>query len=209
VQTRPPSFSALIRCAGKEEALFEKQDLQLVGAHNLENALAAAAAAYLFGVSAKTIRAGVSAYAGIKHRLKLLYNIGGISYFDDTQSTTPESTLAGIQAFSGGIVLLLGGDDKGMDYGPLGAAINQKVKAVILFPGTAEASLEGMLDKSKVALDKADSMSQALLILKRYALQGTLQKGDTVLISPAAAHFYSKFVESTGKDLKEWIREMK
>lgn len=190
----------------KEVRLFEKNDLQIFGEHNLQNSLAAASAAYLFGVDPETVCAGLSSYAGIKHRLKLIYNIDWISYIDDTQSTTPESTIAGIRAFSQEIVLLSGGDDKGMDYAALGKEINEKVKAVVLFPGTASGLMEEAIDKKQVLFDKAEDMRSAVKILRKYIEEGILRKESVVLISPASAHFYSKFVESSGRDLKEWIK---
>ncbi len=200
---------AVIRDGFGETALFCKQDLKIPGEHNLENALAAAAAAYLFGVRPGIIRAGIAAYTGIKHRLKLIYAIDGISYFDDTQSTTPESTIAGINAFSEKPVVLLGGDDKGMSYDKLGAVINEKAKAVIIFPGTASGLIEREIDKERVFVDKADGMESAIMILEKYIAGEVLRGGSFVLISPAAAHFYSKFVENSGRDLKGWIRRMK
>lgn len=201
--------TAVIYNDGKEEALFEKKDMQIFGDHNVQNALAAASVAWLFGVKAETIKEGIASYSGIKHRLKLIYNVDGIRYFDDTQATTPEATIAGINAFSEHMVLLLGGDNKGMDYGKLGELINTKVKAVILFPGTASELIEKAIDKDKVIFDKAGKFDEALEILRKYISNGTLQKGDVVLISPASAHFYSKFVENSEKDLKEWIKGMK
>ncbi|MFA6897180.1 MAG: UDP-N-acetylmuramoyl-L-alanine--D-glutamate ligase [Patescibacteria group bacterium] len=200
---------AIVRINGREDVLFHRQDLKIFGEHNLQNALAAAAAAYLFGVRAETIEAGISAYSGIKHRLKLIYVIDNISYFDDTQSTTPESTIAAINSFAESPILLLGGDDKGIDYKSLGEAINEKVKAVIVFPGTASELIEKEIDTEKVIVDKAKDMHSAIAILKKYIAGSVLLSGSFVLFSPAAAHFYSKFVEESGKDLKEWIKEMK
>lgn len=199
---------AMIKRGEQEEMLFRKQDLQIVGEHNLQNALAAAAAAYLFGVKIRTIQAGIVSYAGIKHRLKLLYNIKGISYFDDTQSTTPESTIAGINAFANDMFLLTGGDDKGMDYEKLGEVINEKVRGVVLFPGTASEQIEKHIKTERIFFDKVENLSQAISVLKEYIRKGVIKNNDIVLISPASAHFYSKFVESTGKDLKAWIKEI-
>lgn len=201
--------AAVIRRDGKEEMLFEKKDMQIFGDHNVQNALSAASAAWLSGVKPEMIKEGIASYSGIRHRLKLIYNIDGIRYFDDTQATTPEATIAGINAFSENIVLLLGGDDKGMDYGTLGELINTKVKAAILFPGTASELIEKAVDKNKVAFDKAEKFDEAFVVLRKYIENGTLQKGDIVLISPASAHFYSKYVENSGKDLKEWVKGMK
>ncbi len=200
---------AILCRAGREEVLFERSSLQLPGQHNLLNALAAAAAARLFGVEIATVRAGIAAYAGIKHRLKLIYNIGGVSYYDDVQATTPEATIAGIRAFEGDLVLVAGGDNKGMDYAALDELINRRVRAVVLLPGDASGLIEAGIDKTRVVFDKAENLTEAMAVLRRYKADGILASPATVLISPASAHFYSKFVESSGKDLKEWIKELR
>lgn len=188
--------------------LFKKSDLQIFGEHNLQNAMAAAIAAYLFGVSSDIISKGISLYSGIKHRLKLIYNINGVKYIDDTQATTPEATIAGLNAFSENIILLAGGDDKGMDYIELGKLINQKVRALIIFPGSASSLISEHIDKEKVFVNEVQDMRSAIDVLKRYLQEDILDSNSVVLISPASAHFYSKFVEGSGRDLREWFKGM-
>jgi UDP-N-acetylmuramoylalanine--D-glutamate ligase len=199
---------AIMKKDGQEKILFLQSALQIFGEHNLQNALAAASAACLFGVDEETVGEGIASYAGIKHRLKLIYNINGVRYFDDTQATTPEATIAGLNSFENKIILLSGGDDKGMNYQDLGKAINEKAGAVILFPGSASSQIEAGIDKNKVRFDTADSFQYAIDILRRYIQERFINEGDVVLISPASAHFYSKFVESSGKDLRFWIKEI-
>ncbi len=188
-------------------------DIKIPGRHNLENVLAAVSAAYLYGISPEIIKEGVLKYAGIKHRLKLLYDINGVKYYDDTQATTPEAAIAGIDSFEGDIILLAGGDNKGMKYEEMAEKINDKVKFLILFPGDASDEIEKFIDKNKIDFVKVENFSKATEILKKY-LKNKKTPGArledagcpcVVLISPGAAHFYSKFVESSGKDLKEWI----
>ncbi len=195
-----------------EILILKKDDIKIPGRHNLENVLAAASAGYLYGISLEIIREGVSKYTGIKHRLKLLYDINGIKYYDDTQATTPEAAIAGINSFEGDIILLAGGDNKGMKYKEMAEKINEKVKLLILFPGDASDEIEKFIDKNKIDFIKVGNFSQATEILKKY-LKNKKTPGVrsdagclyVVLISPGAAHFYSKFVENSGKDLKEWI----
>jgi len=81
-------------------------DIKIPGKHNLENVLAAVSVAYLYGIEPETIKKGILKYTGTKHRLKLLYNIDGIKYYDDTQATTPEATVAGIESFDEDLILL-------------------------------------------------------------------------------------------------------
>lgn len=197
----------IIKYNKKEIIVCDIKDIKIPGKHNLENVLAAVSAAYLYGINSEIIKKGVTEYAGIKHRLKFIYNINGIRYYDDTQATTPEATIAGLESFDNEIILLAGGDNKGMDYKNLVEKINSKIKLLILFPGDASDEIEKLIDKNKVNFTKINNFSEAINILKEYYKKtATLNANITVLISPGAAHFYSKFVESSGKDLKEWVR---
>jgi len=190
-------------------------DIKIPGRHNLENVLAAVSAAYLYGISPEIIREGVSKYAGIKHRLKLLYDINGVKYYDDTQATTPEAAIAGIDSFEGDIILLAGGDNKGMKYEKMAEKINDKIKLLILFPGDASDEIEKFINKKKVDFVKVKNFRQAIEILKKYlknkktpSIQSDARCPNVVLISPGAAHFYSKFVESANGTLRDWIKEL-
>jgi hypothetical protein len=89
-----------------------------------------------------------------------------------------------------------------------GPAHNAKAKAVILFPGNASGLLAEKIDKNEVIFDEVKDFAGAIKVLKGYGEDGVLLPGTTVLISPAAAHFYSRYVEGSGKDLKEWIKEL-
>jgi UDP-N-acetylmuramoylalanine--D-glutamate ligase len=191
---------------GKEKVLFQISVIKIPGMHNLENVLAAVSAAYLCGVSPEDIKRGISNYTGTRHRLKLLCCIDGVKYYDDTQATTPEATIAGLESFGGNIILLAGGDDKGMDYKKLVRAIEDKVRLLILFPGDASDVIEKLVDKNKVDFMRVENFLQAIDFLKKYYKKTVSQKDSVVLISPAAAHFYSRYVENSGKTLKEWIR---
>jgi len=196
----------MIRRFGREIFLLNLSDIKIPGAHNIENVLAAASAAYLYGIDPEVIREGVSGYLGIKHRLKLIYNIKGVGYYDDTQATTPEATLSGLDSFDGDIILFAGGDDKGMEYKELAKKINEKVKLLVLFPGDASDKIEVMLNKSKIEFAKVEGMGGAIDQLKKYYQKTAIKDGSVVLISPASAHFYSKFIENSGKDMKGWIK---
>ena len=182
-------------------------DLKILGKHNLENVLAAVSVAYLYGVDLESIRKGVVEYTGTKHRLKLLYNIAGVKYYDDTQATTPEATIAGIESFDDDIILLAGGDNKKMDYKNLAEKINSKVKLLILFPGDASDKIEKLVDQNKINFIKVNNFAEAIAVLKSYYKKtALLNNKTTVLISPGAAHFYSRFVEESNKSLREWVR---
>ena len=173
----------------------------------------AVSVAFLYGIDLKIIKEGITSYVGTKHRLKLLYNVGGVKYYDDTQATTPEATMKGLDSFSEEIILIAGGDNKGMDYRRLAEKINSKTKLLLLFPGGASDEIEKFIDKNKIDFVKVNSFSEAANFLKKYLknkktlnIQSNAKRLYVVLISPAAAHFYSKYVENSGRSLKEWIK---
>jgi len=200
----------IVKFNKKEFIVCDVDDVKVPGRHNLENVLASISATYLYGVDLKSIKKGIINYTGIKHRLKFLYNINGIKYYDDTQATTPEAVIAGIEAFDNEIILLAGGDNKGMDYKNLAKKINSKIKLLVLFPGDASDEIEKFINKNKIDFVRVNNFSEAINILKKYYKKTVASKNNTtVLISPGAAHFYSKFVESSEKDLREWVKLIK
>jgi UDP-N-acetylmuramoylalanine--D-glutamate ligase len=138
--------------------------------------------------------------------LKLIYNINGIRYYDDTQATTPEATISGLSAFDNDIILLAGGDDKGMSYEKLAEKIRDKVRFLVLFPGDASDKIENLINERGVDFEKAEDLKESMEILRKYYKKNAISDGTVILISPGAAHFYSKYVEKSGKNLKEWIR---
>lgn len=191
---------------GRETVLLDLSDIKIPGNHNIENAMAAASAAYLYGINPETIKKGISRYSGLKHRLKLIYNIKGVRFYDDTQATTPEATISGLDSFDDDIILLAGGDDKGMKYNALVEKISKTVKFLILFPGNASDKIGSLLDKDQIEFAKVKDMGGAIDQLRKYYKKTAPKHSGVVLISPASAHFYSKFIENSGKDLKEWIK---
>lgn len=198
----------LIRRKGKEERLFSISDIKLPGKHNIENVLAAASSAFLSGIDAETIKEGVSKYSGIKHRLKLIYNIDGTRYYDDTQATTPEAAISALEAFDDDIILMAGGDDKGMSYEKMVEKIKDKVRFLILFPGDASDRIESLINGSAIDFKKVEDFKNSMEVLGEYYKKNAVPGGTVVLVSPGAAHFYSRFIENSGKDLKEWIKSL-
>lgn len=172
---------------GTSEVLFETKDLKLIGGHNLENALAAAAAAKLLGVEAEAIKIGIKTFQGVKGRLEFIREVAGVRYYNDMSSTTPASTVAALEALSGHIILIAGGDEKGGDYAELARAIKEKGKRVVLLPGTAT-------DRLKVYLTDFGYLEASDLSAAVKHILDIASPGDTVLLSPAGAHFASRYV---------------
>jgi UDP-N-acetylmuramoylalanine--D-glutamate ligase len=156
--------------------------LPIRGSHNLENALAAVAAAALAGVSPSVIGPALQTFTAVEHRLEYVRTLDGVDYYNDSKATNVDATLKAIEAFDGGLWVILGGSDKGADYYDLREPLKQRARAAILVGAAAEkmaAQLDGW-----VAIHHAGTIEQAI----EYA-RGKARSGDTVLLAPACASF--------------------
>lgn len=170
---------------GKSEVrLFQVTDLGLLGEHNLANSLAAATAAYLFGVSPQAIRLAVRHFVGLHDRLEFVRTLRGVRYVNDTTATAPVATQAALRALKGErVVLIAGGQDKCLSYRELALAIRRYALAVILLPGTATVKLQRALKgypKQLLAFNLTEAVRLASLVAPPRGI---------VLLSPAAASF--------------------
>ncbi|WP_165774518.1 UDP-N-acetylmuramoyl-L-alanine--D-glutamate ligase [Candidatus Viridilinea mediisalina] len=172
------------------EPLFSVGDLRIPGAHNLANAMFAAALARAFGALPADIRVALRTFTGVEHRLELVREFDGVSYVNDTTATNPAAALAALETLHTPIVLIAGGADKELEFGPLGAAIARRVKALVLLEGSATSRMVAAVQASA---DRADcpllsgphtNFAEALA-----AARGLAEEGDTVLLSPGCASF--------------------
>jgi UDP-N-acetylmuramoylalanine--D-glutamate ligase len=170
------------REAGVQIAMFSRGDIPLRGEHNVENVLAAAAAARLVGISPEAIAAGVRSFRGVEHRLERVADMGGVQFFNDSKATNVDATLKALQAFSGGLFVILGGKDKGASYEPLVETLRERAKLVLLIGAAAEkiASEIG----AAVPIEHAGTLERAVALAWERA-----RAGDTVLLAPACASF--------------------
>ena len=171
--------------------LFEVADLQRPGAHNLSNAMVAAALARSFGVEPAAIRAAVRSFAGVEHRLELVRELDGVRYINDTAATAPEATIAALRSFAAPIVLIAGGADKALPFDELALLVVERVKALVLLAGTATPRLQAALRNASVASGRPltvvgpfDDFARAIAAARALAAAG-----DVVLLSPGCASF--------------------
>jgi len=114
------------------------KDIPLAGEHNVENALAAVAAARLAGAQPEAIARGIRSFAGVEHRLEFVAEIGGVRYYNDSKATNVDATLKALDAFPGRILIVLGGKDKGSDYTVLQKPLREKAILALLIGAAAE-----------------------------------------------------------------------
>ena len=171
-----------------EKAILAVDKIALRGEHNLSNVLAAVSVARMREIKAENIKKVLKRFKGIPFRQEFIKEINGIKYFNDTAATMPEAVIEAINFFSkefrsSNLILIAGGQNKGLDYKKLTEEINGKIKNLVLLPGTASDEIKKHL-KAKVNLIEVFSMRGAA---KRAAL--IARKGDIVLLSPGAASF--------------------
>jgi UDP-N-acetylmuramoylalanine--D-glutamate ligase len=192
----------VFRDEGTESVLLERKTIGLRGSHNIENVLAAAAAARLAGVEPAAIAEGVRTFAGVEHRIEYVATISGVEYFNDSKATNVDATLKALDAFSGNVLVILGGKDKGSDYGLLRPALRSHARLALLI-GSATDKIEADL-AGAVPLERAETMARAVEIAARRA-----RPGDTVLLAPACASFDQfENYEHRGRVFKQLVREL-
>lgn len=192
----------VFRSDGREAAVMAKADVPLAGSHNLENTLAAVAAARLAGAEPQAIAEGVRSFAGVEHRLEFVANINGVRYYNDSKATNVDASLKALDAFPGRILVILGGKDKGSDYTPLQAPLRTKALLALLIGAAAE-KIEGQIAGS-VAIERAETLPRAVEMAADAA-----KAGDVVLLAPACASFDQfQNYEHRGRVFKELVHSM-
>jgi UDP-N-acetylmuramoylalanine--D-glutamate ligase len=190
------------RREGEETPLATLREVPLRGEHNVENVLAAAAAAWLAGAPAGAIAAGIRSFPGVEHRLEYVAEVRGVEFYNDSKATNVDAVLKALDAFPGGLWVILGGKDKGGDYAPLRASLARRARGVFLIGAAAEkmaAQLEGA-----APLERAGTLDRA--VRRAFAAAAA---GETVLLAPACASFdqFENF-EHRGRVFKQLVREL-
>lgn len=164
---------------GKE--LMERSKIMLGGQHNLENILAAAAAALLWGGTEETIIRVLSSFTGVKHRSQFVVNWKGRKFYNDSKATNALATKSALEAFPGNIVLLAGGLERNHSLEELRPYMN-RVKALVTFGETSDRFGDFAAD---CGIRKVEKVSDMLTAVEKAVSHSS--EGDTILLSPACA----------------------
>jgi UDP-N-acetylmuramoylalanine--D-glutamate ligase len=189
---------------GKEKILSEKE-LFSDGLHNVQNALAVIIAAKIMGVKTEDIHAALMEFKGIKHRIEQVAEVDGVCYVDDSKGTNVDATLKAIESMKKETVLLLGGKNKGYDYGKLFAALPQsKVVHAVLYGENRYALLKSAREQAFHQVTVCEGFDFAVRVATIKA-----ERGQTVLLSPASASFdeFSSY-EERGDRFVEIVRSL-
>lgn len=180
------------------------QDLKIIGDHNLENALAAAAVSFFSGVGPDVIGRVLSAFRGVEHRLEYCGTVDGVKYYNDSKGTNIDAAVTAVRAVKEPIVLIAGGDAKGQVFDELIQSFEGHVKKMILLgrdaPMIEEAAKRAGFTDYVYCRDMDDCVRTAAEIA---------EKGDAVLLSPACASWdmYASF-EQRGEHFKNCVNRL-
>lgn len=197
----------IVFCDGDSvQKIMPVSDIPLKGAHNLENILAAVSVGMLLGCDPAKIRQAVRTFKAVEHRLEFVATVKGIEYYNDSKATNVDATIKALESFPGKIHLILGGKDKGSDYGLLNALLRERVKCVYTI-GSAASKIESQILPSQEGGPKlvhAETLENAV---REAALSAA--RGDVVLLAPACASFDQfENYEHRGRTFKEAVLSM-
>jgi UDP-N-acetylmuramoylalanine--D-glutamate ligase len=186
-----------------DEPLLRVDELRLLGSHNVENAMAAAAAALASGLPRDAVAEGLRSFEGVRHRLERIRERAGVLYVNDSKATNVASALAGIRAFKGGVRLIAGGRPKQESFAPLAEALRERGVAVYAI-GEAAGRLEEELAAAGISIAVAGTLDRAVELAAAEA-----QPGEVVLLSPACASFDAfKDFEARGERFRELVEAL-
>ncbi len=188
----------------KEEKFdMELELLALEGMHNVYNSLASGIVAKLMDITDEQLRASLSDFKGVPHRLEKVATVRGVQYINDSKATNVNSCWYALQSMRSKTVLILGGTDKGNDYTEIEELVRTKVRALI-FLGKDNSRLRAFFDGKMDVTIETSSMKEAVDAAYELA-----QKGDAVLLSPCCASFdLFKNYEDRGDQFKECVRRL-
>lgn len=189
----------------KTEVLISVDELNILGAHNYENVMAASAMAIRFGVALDDIRAVLKVFQAVEHRIEYVTEKRGIRFYNDSKGTNPDAAIKGIQAMNRPTFLIGGGYDKQSEYDEWIESFDGKVKKLVLIGQTKEKIAEAAMAHGFTDYVFADSLEEAITICYENA-----QEGDAVLLSPACASWgmFPNY-EVRGKIFKEFVLGLK
>lgn len=181
-----------------------RADLALSGMHNLFNSMAAGLSACLLEIKKEDIRKALSDFEGVEHRLEPVAVINGVRYINDSKATNVNSCWYALESMpASGVILILGGKDKGNDYSEILPIVRDKVKAIVAM-GIDNSKIIDFFN-GEVKVCDTHSLDEAVAECRKLAVEG-----DTVLLSPCCASFdLFKSYEDRGRRFKDAVKALR
>lgn len=196
----------VVRLHGVEHELVGTGELQILGRHNAQNALAASAAALGAGAPDEAVREGLRSFEPMEHRFEPAGTVGGVRFVNDSKATNPDAVVQALKAFRPGeAVVLLGGHDKGVKLDELAGAVRARCRVAVCFGEAGERIARALtVEPSELTVLRAAGLREAFATAVDAA-----RPGETVLLSPACSSFdeFSNMAER-GRCFKELVRAL-
>lgn len=186
--------------------IIHKTEVKLIGEHNLQNICAAVTAVSEAVGSLDKVRAVLSSFSGLEHRLELVRSLDDVKYYDDSFATTPDAAIVALRAFKEPKVVILGGSDKGLPFEPLAdEVVKSDVRHAIIIGATADKIGELLRERgfSQITLG-LEKMPDIVAAARKQA-----RRGDVVLLSTGCASFgLFKDYKDRGNQFKEVVNSL-
>jgi UDP-N-acetylmuramoylalanine--D-glutamate ligase len=183
--------------------IISRKDLHLRGAHNLENVMAAVAAAKAFGLSWTEIAEGLTQFKGVEHREEIVGTFDGVLYVNDSKGTNTDAATKALLAFEEPMVLIAGGKNKGLDFHDFMKVVQVKVKSLVLLGLAADEMEQAARDEGIQTIIRATTFEDGVEKAIAEAVPG-----DVVLLSPACTSWdMFKSYEERGELFKDLVRK--
>lgn len=184
----------------KGEKIIPLNAIKIVGKHNLQNVMIAVSAAKAIGISNDVILEAVSSFKGVEHRIEFVREIDGVKYYNDSKGTNTDATITALKAFDRGVILLVGGFEKGLPMDEMKKHLGC-VKKIIGFGACGARLVHDLVGEDGIVVTTLD---EAVAEANKIA-----ESGDTVLLSPTTSSFdqYTCF-EERGNHFKKIINAL-
>ena len=184
----------------KGEKIIPLNSIKIVGKHNLQNVMIAVSAAKAIGISNDIILDAVSSFKGVEHRIEFVREINGVKYYNDSKGTNTDATITALKAFDRGVILLVGGFEKGLPMDEMKKHLGC-VKKIIGFGACGARLVHDLVGEDGIVVTTLD---EAVAEANKIA-----ESGDTVLLSPTTSSFdqYTCF-EERGDHFKKIINAL-
>jgi UDP-N-acetylmuramoylalanine--D-glutamate ligase len=172
----------IARLGGEEEFICRQDEIGIPGAHNLENALAAIAAAKSLGVATTCLVNILKTFKGVAHRLEFVAEINGVRYINDSKGTNPDASIKALESYPEKIVLIAGGKNKGSDFGSFAEKVKERARVMVVLGQSAGAIADAAKARGFENILYAKDFQEAVILAHQAA-----KPGEIVLLSPACA----------------------
>lgn len=190
------------RSGGVETVICSVHDMNIIGRHNYENAMAAAAGAMAMGVSLDNIRKALKSFVAVEHRIEYTATKNGVKYYNDSKGTNPDASIQAVRAMTTPTILIGGGYDKGSEYDEWIKSFDGKIKCLVLMGQTAKKIAETAEKLGYKNYVFVNDMEEAVKFSHENA-----EPGEAVLLSPCCASWgMFKDYEERGRIFKELVR---